>query len=79
MPFRPEERTLLLRTPRLGPVAVSRLEAAGIDTLERLACVGVERTLQIVGRQVRGSGWENRRRALEQVVDEWRRSRAGPR
>jgi hypothetical protein len=77
--FRPEERTLLLRTPRLGPVAVARLEAVGIDTLERLAGIGVGRAIQLVGRDVRGSGWQNRRRALEQVLEEWRRSPGGAR
>ncbi len=79
MAFRPEERTLLLRTPRLGPVAVARLEAVGIDTLERLAGIGVGRAIQLVGRDVRGSGWQNRRRALEQVLEEWRRSPGGAR
>jgi hypothetical protein len=77
--FRPEERTLLLRTPRLGPVAVARLEAVGIGTLERLAGIGVGRAIQLVGRDVRGSGWQNRRRALEQVLKEWRRSPGGAR
>lgn len=77
MAFRPDERTLLLRTPRLGPIAVARLEAVGIDTLERLARVGVGRAIELVGREVRGSGWQNRRRALEQVLDEWLRTRGG--
>ena len=34
---------------------------------------------QLVGRDVRGSGWQNRRRALEQVLEEWRRSPGGAR
>ena len=75
MAFRPAERTLLLQTPRLGPIAVARLEAASIDPLERLARIGVGPAIELVGRQVRGSGWHNRRRALEQVLDEWRRRR----
>ena len=71
MAFQPEERLQLLRAPRLGPVAVGRLEAAGIDSLECLARIGAIRAIEIVGHGLRGSGLKNRRRALEQVVADW--------
>lgn len=79
MPFTAEERVLLLRTPRLGPVVVSRLEAAGLDTMARLAAISASQVIEIVCSGNRRHGWQNRRRALEQAVDEWqRRHRSEP-
>lgn len=72
MAFLPDERMLLLRARRVGPLTVGRLEAAGIDSLESLARIGAARAIEIVGDGLRGSGWKNRRRALEQVLSEWR-------
>ena len=75
MAFRPAERSLLLRTQGIGPTVVNRLEDAGIDSLERLAKLGVGCAVEIVGRQMCGSGWENRRRALERAVEAWKGAR----
>ena len=77
MAFRPTERSLLLRMKGLGPTAVTRLEAAGIDSLERLDRLGVEFVVEIVGGQMRGSGWKNRRRALERAVEAWKSAASG--
>lgn len=75
MAFRSTERSLLLGTHGLGPTIVARLEAAGIDSMERLERLGVERAVEIVGRRMLGSGWMNRRRALERAVEAWKRAR----
>ena len=75
MAFRSAERSLLLRTQGLGPTVVNRLEAAGIDSMERLERLGVEGAVEIVSCQMFGSGWKNRRRALERAVEAWKRAR----
>lgn len=69
MAFRSTERSLLLGTQGLGPTIVDRLEPSGIDSMERLERLGVERAVEIVGRPMFGSGWMNRRRALERAVE----------
>lgn len=65
--FPPEERQLLLNTPRIGPSVVARLESMGIDSLGKLRRLGVDSVVQSICDSAGNSAWANRRRALLQA------------
>ena len=66
--FSDEERRLLLQEPRIGPVVLERLEAAGFSSLEQLRSAGAGAVVQAVCRQTGQVAWHNRRRPLERVL-----------
>jgi hypothetical protein len=67
--FDPQDRQRLLTQPQIGPVVVQRLEAAGFDSLQAMRCAGLDAVVAAVCRQMGGSSWRNRRRALARALD----------
>lgn len=68
--FSDEERRLLLQEPRIGPVVLERLEAAGFSSLAQLRSAGAGAVVQAVCRQTGQVAWRNRRRPLERVLQQ---------
>lgn len=69
MTFPPEERALLLRTPGLGPTSVTRLEDAGIGSMQVLRALGATHVARIICERQGSPAWMNRRRALDSVLE----------
>lgn len=69
MRFAPIERRLLLSVPGIGEGVVTRLEQAGIGSLERLRTMGVDEAVRVVELQLGRDAWSNRRRPLVQVLN----------
>lgn len=65
--FPPDERKLLLNTPRIGPAVVARLESMGIDSLGELRRLGVDSIVRSICDGAGNSAWANRRSALLQA------------
>jgi hypothetical protein len=68
MSFSGIDRALLMTERGLGPLAVSRLEAAGFDSIERIAQLGAEAVVGAICAQLGTPSWGNRRRALERAL-----------
>lgn len=66
--FAPDERALLLAAAGIGPVVVSRLEEAGLDSLQKLRHVGVDAAIDLVNRRLGARTWGNRRRPLRRAL-----------
>jgi hypothetical protein len=66
--FSEEERRVLLQEPRIGPVVLERLEAAGFSSLDQLRQAGAQAAVQRVCLQTGQIAWRNRRRPLERVL-----------
>ena len=67
--FRTEEREALLRAPGIGPLILSRLEAAGLGSFERLREVGAAGAAGMVCAQQGNPSWMNRQRALKRALE----------
>jgi hypothetical protein len=67
--FRTEEREALLRARGIGPVILSRLEAAGLGSFERLLEVGAAGAAGMVCAQQGSPSWMNRQRALMRALE----------
>lgn len=66
--FAPDERALLLAAAGIGPVVVLRLEEAGLDSLHKLAEMGVDAAIELVNRRLGARTWGNRRRPLRRAL-----------
>lgn len=66
--FSDEERRLLLQEPRIGPVVLERLEAAGFSSLDQLRRAGAGAVVQAVCSLTGQVAWRNRRRPLERLL-----------
>ena len=66
--FPARERRQLLSERGIGPQVVERLEQAGIDSLDRLRCVGVAGAVDAICAVVGSQAWANRRRAIERAL-----------
>ncbi|MDE2372154.1 MAG: hypothetical protein KGN16_24515 [Burkholderiales bacterium] len=78
MAFEPHERRILLAAPRVGPTVVERLEAAGVDSFEKLNQIGIDGAIDLICRRLATAAWGNRRTALEQALRGASRTEAGP-
>lgn len=68
MAFTHEERRQLLVTTGIGPIVVQRLEEAGVDSLDKLRQVGVDRAVDGICSRIGSIGWATRRRALARAL-----------
>jgi hypothetical protein len=68
MAFTYEERRQLLVATGIGPTVVQRLEEAGVDSLDKLRQVGVDRAVDRICSRIGSMGWATRRRALARVL-----------
>ena len=68
MAFTSEETQILLRTPRVGPLVIRRLEAVGLDSVAQLKTVGIEEAVTRVCTLVGSVGWRNRQRPLASAL-----------
>lgn len=68
MTFPPEERALLLRTPGLGPTSISRLEEAGLGSMQVLRALGATHVARLICERQGSIAWMNRRRALDSAL-----------
>jgi len=68
MSFTAEETRILLCTPRVGPLVISRLEAVGLDSVAKLKTVGLEEAVSRVCTLVGSVAWRNRQRALASAL-----------
>lgn len=68
MPFNRDERRLLLGTPRIGPLVVTRLEQAGYDSLAAIHQAGPAQVVQVIADLVGSAAWGNRRAAIERAL-----------
>jgi hypothetical protein len=66
--FSEEERRVLLQEPRIGPIVLERLEAAGFYSLDQLRQAGAQAAVQRVCLQTGQVAWRNRRRPLERLL-----------
>ena len=66
--FSDEERRVLLQEPRIGPIVLERLEAAGFSSLDQLRQAGAQAAVQRVCLQTGQVAWRNRRRPLERLL-----------
>jgi hypothetical protein len=66
--FSEEERRVLLQEPRIGPIVLERLEAAGFNSLDQLRQAGAQAAVQRVCLQTGQVAWRNRRRPLERLL-----------
>lgn len=55
-------------TPGIGPGVVDRLEALGIDSLDKLNTLGVDEAIRRVCDAVGSTAWRNRRAALGEAL-----------
>jgi hypothetical protein len=68
MAFSFEETQILLRTPRVGPQVIRRLEAVGLDSVAKLKTVGIEEAVGRVCTLVGSTAWRNRQRPLASAL-----------
>lgn len=68
--FSDHERRVLLQAPRIGPIVLERLEAAGFSSLEQLRQAGAQAAVQRVCLLTGQIAWRNRRRPLERVLQQ---------
>jgi hypothetical protein len=62
--FTTAERERLLALPRIGPLVIESLEAAGFHSLDAIRRTGLDAVVDAVCRQQGQVAWRNRRRAL---------------
>lgn len=70
MTFPRTEREILLKSPGIGPGVIERLEALGLDSLDKLGAVDLEEVVGRVCCLVGSAAWRNRRRALARALAE---------
>lgn len=68
MRFNIEERRVLLGMRRISEVVISRIEYAGIGSLEQLKARGIDALIERICRGLGNTAWRNRRRALAAAI-----------
>lgn len=68
MSLPPDQRQHLLRSPRLGPGVVRRLEQVGVTSLDELRGERLDAVLEAICQQDGSPAWHGRRRPLQRAL-----------